>query len=146
MTDHELVALALAIATSAHEGQKDRQGLPYITHPSRVAERLEGADEQAVAYLHDVLEDTSLTAEDLLERGLPRNVVSCVTLLTRTPDIPDDLYYGLIRGNGLATRVKLADMADNLDPRRLLKLNAPTMVRLMQKYAYGLDALTGELR
>lgn len=115
----ELTCRAMCIAYEAHEGQRDQSGLPYIFHPMHVAERV-GDDEYAicVALLHDVVEDTDWTLERL--SGLfPDAVVQAVALLTRDPALPYEAYLEPIRGNPLASRVKLADLEHNGDFSRL---------------------------
>lgn len=139
MTTYEgqtLVAVARAIATVAHFGQTDKGGNPYIDHPRRVAAQVsENGGDRAVAWLHDVLEDTDITAEMLRAAGVPAHIVGDVELLTRRPDIPPEDYYDAIRGSSRARRVKLADIADNTDPDRLALLDDATIARLTRKYA-----------
>lgn len=133
----ELVAVARAIATIAHFGQVDKAGNPYIDHPKRVAERVSDNDrDAAVAWLHDVIEDTDLTAQILIAAGIPFSIVADVILLTRVPDQTPEDYYDEIRAHSIrARRVKLADIADNTDPGRLALLDDATIARLTRKYA-----------
>ena len=72
MNELELLERAISIAVEAHRGQKDRYGAPYILHPLRVMGRLEAPTEQTVAILHNVVEDTDWTFEDLQREGFPR--------------------------------------------------------------------------
>ncbi len=130
-----LSALAERIAIEAHEGQTDKAGHPYIDHPRRVAARLDTDEEGAVAWLHDVIEDTAVTADHLRRAGLSDEVVVAVDALTHRPGEPRDLYLARVKGNRLATTVKLADVADNADLARLALLDAPTRTRLKSKYA-----------
>lgn len=104
------------IATKAHEGQTRKDGItPYITHPERVVARLAGdPDAQAVAWLHDVVEDTSETIESLRGRGVPENILEAVDALTKRPGIDYAEYIQRIKSNTLARKVKIADMMDNL--------------------------------
>lgn len=129
--------IAQAIATIAHRGQLDKAGLPYITHPQRVVSYLFNPRDQevAAAWLHDVLEDTDLTREDLHEAGIDWPTIGIVEFLTHTPGQRLEDYYADIRASYTARRVKLADIADNTDPNRLAKLDAETIVRLTKKYA-----------
>ena len=142
VTGHMLSSLAERIATEAHAGQTDKAGVPYITHPRRVASRLAGDDlAQATAWLHDVLEDTSTTSADLVSFGIPSEVVSALEAVTKGLDeLPED-YYARVRANPLALKVKLADIADNSDPARLGDLPAETAIRLREKYAHAIEAL-----
>ena len=133
------VELARQIATAAHAGQVDKAGRPYIDHPRRVACRVVELRAQAVAWLHDVLEDTDLVAEDLTGRGVDDDVVAAVQLLTRTGD--DSCYSARIAADPLAREVKLADIADNTDPARTELLDPATRERLAAKYRRALSAL-----
>jgi hypothetical protein len=138
------VALAKGIAFVAHRGQYDRSGAPYIDHPGRIAERFDPATEPveaAAAWLHDVLEDTAVTAQELLEAGVRPEIVEVAELLTRTPDVTPDEYYARIRRDPVARRVKLADIDDNTAPWRLRRLDYDTQLRLAQKYRYARHAL-----
>ncbi|WP_350348893.1 hypothetical protein ABIQ69_02850 [Agromyces sp. G08B096] len=140
------VALAKGIAFVAHRGQLDRTGAEYIDHPGRVAERFDAATEPietAAAWLHDVLEDTAVTAQDLLEAGVQPEVLEVVHLLTRRPEVADDEYYARIRRHPQARRVKLADIDDNAAPWRLRKLDHDTQVRLVEKYRHAREQLAG---
>lgn len=133
-----LPELAKEIATRAHEGQFRRDGqTPYITHPAKVVERV-GDNEQliAVAWLHDVLEDTTTSSDMLLEQGIPREVVRAVELLTKTPGIPYAEYLQGIAAHPLAAPAKIADMLANLSDN-------PTRQQI-RKYAAGLLVLVPE--
>lgn len=132
----------LAYAALAHRGQKDKIGEPYIWHPIRVSLRLNAPMEKAIALLHDVVEDCSVTSQELADRfGL--DIAYAVDVLSRRRGVTSDSYYRRIRKNKLALPVKLADIADNLDPDRLYKLDADTRRRLEKKYRLAIVALTG---
>ncbi|GAA2753515.1 HD domain-containing protein [Amnibacterium kyonggiense] len=135
----EQVELARQIATRAHAGQTDKAGRPYIAHPQRVAARLTDLQAQAVAWLHDVLEDTNVTSEDLRIAGVDEDVIRVVDLLSRTGDDVD--YSARIAADPLAREVKLADIADNTDPERTALLDPDTRDRLAEKYAHARRAL-----
>lgn len=132
---------ARAVAMVAHLGQVDKAGQPYIDHCQRVAARMTSAAYQAAAWLHDVLEDTELSAADLIEMGCPTDVVQAVKLLTRGEESVED-YYRFVRWNPIALAVKRADIADNTDPRRLLLLDDATQLRLVKKYAKALELVS----
>ncbi|WP_394551724.1 hypothetical protein ACDF64_12725 [Agromyces sp. MMS24-JH15] len=142
-------ARAEAIASIAHRAQTDKLGAAYIDHPARVAGRFDAVDqpiERAAAWLHDVLEDTDLTAGDLLQAGILPEIVEVVAVLTR-PGFPwqDGDYSQRVRGNPRALRVKAADLDDNSAPWRTRRLDEATRERLAAKYrasraALGLDA------
>lgn len=144
----EQVVIARTIARIAHRGQVDKGGSPYIEHPARVAEAVAQDAGRwsavAAAWLHDVIEDSPFTDDDLDAFGVDAEVIHLVVLLTRTPDVSADDYYGAIRGNFDARKVKRADVLDNLNPRRLAKLDDVTVARLTKKYAKALDALDGK--
>jgi hypothetical protein len=136
--------IARLIAYSAHAGQRDKSGEAYISHPRRVAARFDPTQEptlHAAAWLHDVLEDSATDADALRSHGIPDDVIHLVELLTRRPGVPTAEYYAAIRRNPLATRVKAADIADNLDPTRTARLDPATRERLARKYTDALRAL-----
>ncbi|WP_253659828.1 HD domain-containing protein [Williamsia maris] len=137
------MALADAIAVEAHRGQTDKLGVDYIEHPRSVSRRIDQGDEIAVAagLLHDVVEDSGITAENLLERGVPADVVEVVTLLTRDKDVPDEDYYAAIRRHDCARVVKLADLADNTDLERFRQLPEELQQKLTRKYTKAYRAL-----
>lgn len=137
------VAAAKAIATIAHRTQEDKIGVAYIEHPQRVAARLSDAREVAAAWLHDVIEDCNISAQDLLDAGISQDVVDAVVLLTRTEDVDKDEYYKAIRKNPIALAVKLADIADNTDERRTSQLEPEERERLAKKYREALAILKG---
>ncbi|MCD5346001.1 hypothetical protein [Agromyces sp. S2-1-8] len=138
------VALAKGIAFVAHRGQTDKVGAAYIDHPGRVAERFDPIAEPvatSAAWLHDVLEDTGLTARELLEAGVLPEVVEVVVLLTRTPEVPEAEYYGRIRRHAIARSVKIADVDDNSAAWRVRKLDFETQQRLAEKYRHAREML-----
>lgn len=132
---------AIALATSAHDGQVDKSGRPYIGHPLRVMASVTGEHAQMAAVLHDVIEDTPVTAHDLLARGCPTVVVDAVVALSHLPDEPQDVYLRRVAANPLALSVKRADIADNLSPARMARLDAALQERLQTKYASALRLL-----
>ena len=139
----ELVTVARHLASQNHAGQVDKAGQPYIGHIERVADRVSHLEPEAVAaaWLHDIIEDTTVTQEDLAAAGIPAPVIEAVVLLTKTGGPLDD-YYARIRQNPLALAVKLADIADNADPARQAQLAPEVRERLTRKYAKAVAALT----
>jgi (p)ppGpp synthase/HD superfamily hydrolase len=110
---------AVEIAESAHRGQIETTGKPYVEHCHRVAQAVEGRDEKIVAYLHDTLEKGhGWSPERLLEAGFSRAVVSAVDALTRRPGEADRAFVRRAASNKLARPVKLADLEDNLRQAR----------------------------
>jgi hypothetical protein len=141
------VSLAKGIAFVAHRGQLDLVGAEFIDHPGRVAERFDPLTEPvptAVAWLHDVLEDTAVSAQELLEAGVLPEIVELVQLLTRTADVADDEYYARIRRHPDALRVKLADLDDNSAPWRLRRLDYAEQLGLSERHAHARRALDAD--
>ena len=116
-----LLERALALAVEAHEGHQNSVGGPYILHPLRVMARVETDDERVVAILHDAVENGSdrMTLARLREEGIPEEIVVAVDCLTRRDGEAYDAFVERLAPNALARRVKLADLADNLDLLRL---------------------------
>ncbi len=135
------VAAAAELARAVHAGQTDKSGAPYFAHPQRVASKLEDDAAKTVALLHDVLEDTS-TTEDELRGMFSGEIVDAVVTLTHAEDESLDAYYQRIRSNPLALRVKLADIHDNLEPWRLAALSEDKRQYFLQKYGSALVALS----
>ncbi len=129
-----LVVLAERIARQAHAGQFRRDGVtPYIVHPEAVASRVFKPEEKATAWLHDVLEDTHMTKQDLLDAGIPENVVEAVVIMTKTEGVSYSDYLVKVKENPIARVVKIADMNSNL-------ADTPTPKQIA-KYAEGLKFL-----
>jgi (p)ppGpp synthase/HD superfamily hydrolase len=151
MTHDELLdatdqlARASAIASIAHRDQVDKAGEPYLGHVERVAGMFDAAHwvERCIALLHDTIEDSDITADDLLRAGVHRQVLDAVVLLTRTVDVSPADYYARISSNPTARLVKLADLADNTNPERLARLDSAVAARLKAKYAAAHAALAG---
>lgn len=137
----ELTKKAILLAYRAHEGQKDRSGLPYILHPVHLAEQMTTEDSCVVAMLHDVLEDTDMTEEDLREEGFTERQIEAVKLLTRTEEEDYFEYVRRIRENDLACAVKLADLAHNMDRTRLPEYSEKDEARY-EKYQKAVQILT----
>ncbi len=112
--DRELVQRAYKVAERAHEGQKRHDGSPYIKHPFRVADAVEERL-KPIAYLHDVVEDTKVTIDDLKAEGFPSYIVNAVELLTHKKEDSNMVYWTKIKANPDAMAVKLADINDNLN-------------------------------
>jgi HD domain len=138
------VAQARALASQAHAGQQDKAGHPYIEHVARVASAIHDDDmAKAAAWLHDVVEDCPQHAAQV--QAFPAPIRDTVTLLSRHSAADADQYYARIRQHPLALKVKLADIADNAHPRRLLQLAPAVADRLRGKYAAALVALGGRI-
>jgi hypothetical protein len=139
---------ALQIAAKAHEGQKEKAGQPYILHPLRVMMAVEGEEAQIVGVLHDVIEDTAVSADDLRRAGFGEQVVAAVLCVTHRKDEPYADYVVRCKANEVARRVKLADLADNwrLDRPLLLRPQRfeSDMARL-RRYALSYKFLTDQI-
>lgn len=132
--------IARAIAKTAHEGQVDKAGKPYIQHPAHVAAAVEGDNAKAVAWLHDVVEDTSTAFEDLSAAGINDEVIAALKLLTHDKSVPYMDYVAKVKTNDLARTVKLADLAHNSDLTRLPEVTA-TDIERVQKYRQAINLL-----
>ena len=115
--------VALRIAVDAHMGQRDKNGMPYILHPLAVASKVDDLELKTIAILHDTIEDTYVTADFLLEKGIPKDIVEVVELLTKPKNEQYESYLRRVKANPKARAVKLADLAHNTDPSRVEGLN-----------------------
>ncbi len=135
---------AVAIAASAHVGQFDQGGRPYILHPLRLMARATTDEERTVAVLHDVLEDTPWTLEQLAEEGFSPVVLEALDALTRREGEPYDTFLDRVLRCPLAIRVKLLDLEDNLDGSRLAAFG-PREAARMEKYVKAHQRLRAAL-
>jgi len=140
-TEQSMVDLALSIARQAHEGQLDKEGVDYIEHPIYVASQVDTEEEKAVALLHDVIEDSPVSAEELLQAGLPETVVTAVQVLTKKKEQDYQTYLENVKKNPLARVVKLADLKHNSDLSRLSSITEKDRERL-KKYKKAIDFLS----
>jgi len=130
------IANAVALAARVHATQRDKAGEPYILHPLRVMFRLADETAQMVGVLHDVLEDDEhLTADDLRADGYDEAVVAALEALTKRDAERYEDFIGRVALNPLARRVKLADLEDNMDVRRLPALTGKDLERLGKYHA-----------
>jgi (p)ppGpp synthase/HD superfamily hydrolase len=132
---------AIIFATEAHRGQVDRAGRPYILHPLRLMCHLQSDTERMIAVLHDVIEDSDYTLDDLRKMGYEEEIVEAVDCLTRRDDETYHEFIQRIKPNRLARRVKLADLMDNMDIRRAGLLQEKDLERL-QRYQNAWFELT----
>lgn len=123
---------AISLAADAHRGQvyPSPEGEPYICHPLRVMLAVSGDSERLVAILHDVVEDTSMTLDDLRSLGYAAAVIQAVDCLTHRPGETYDAYIERVATDQVACRVKLADLADNLANNRRLPDTSETGARI----------------
>lgn len=113
---------AIALAKKAHEGQVDKGGNPYIGHPLRVMNQGENDEEKIVGVLHDAVEDSDLTLEDLKVAGFSDRIVEAVDAITKREEEKRKDYLRRVMDNPLALKVKIADMSDNADISRIPNL------------------------
>ena len=135
---------AIQIATEAHKGQFDKSGKDYIGHPLRVMEMGKTEEEKIVGVLHDVIDDTEWTFDKLAEEGFSQEVISalrCVTKLSENENYDD--FIDRVKKNPLAVAVKINDLTDNMDIRRLPYLSDKDVKRL-KKYLKAYKRLIGE--
>ena len=137
----DLTIKAMNLAYTAHHGQFDKGGVPYIFHPIHLAERMDDEISTCVALLHDTVEDTDVTLEQLAGE-FPREVVDAVRLLTHPEGVEYFEYVRAIRQNSIAVKVKLADLAHNGDPKRIS--NQGNAEKRRAKYAAARKILTEE--
>lgn len=104
---------AIAIAIAAHQGQQDKAGSPFVYHLLRVMLGVEGSSFRQVAILHDLIEDTAWSADDLKQSGFSPEVIDAIVLLTRSPSDSYTDYVCRLSQNELAKAAKLADLSDN---------------------------------
>ena len=142
MAAQSLLVQAIELATKAHEGQTDKLGNPYIEHPRRVMEMADTTDKKIVAILHDVVEDTDISIQTIY-RLFGEEIGEAIEAITHLKCEPRELYYERVKSNGLAHSVKLLDLADNTDPKRMLLLPSSVQERLLTKYTKTFEILAG---
>ena len=129
----KLIEKSLIIALRAYAGKTDKAGREYIHHPLRVMAKMKTDLEMSVALLHDVIEDSEITAADLLAEGIPVEVVEAVASLSRNENESYEDFIARAKKNRLAAKVKIADIEDNIDVLRLESLNEDDLARV-KKY------------
>ena len=131
---------AFNIAYSAHHGQYDKSGMPYIFHPVHLAERMSSEEEIIIALLHDVVEDSKISIEELKKEGIDDNILEAISLLTHDKSEDYMEYIKKIKNNPLACSVKIADLTHNSDISRIDNPSVKDYERL-EKYKKALDIL-----
>ena len=114
-----LTKQALRLCFDAHREQTDKTGLPYVFHPFHLAEQMDNEETVVAALLHDVVEDSETTFEDLCEMGFDKKIVEALKLLTHDPKVEYMDYVKALKNNPIARAVKLADLRHNSDMSRL---------------------------
>ena len=135
-----LTKKALVISFNAHKNQVDKSGMPYVYHPFHLAEQMKDEFTTCVALLHDVVEDTDITLEDLKDQGFPREVTDAIALMTHNDAVPYLDYVEKIKDNPIARAVKLADLNHNSDLTRLDVVDGKAL-ELVEKYKKAIGIL-----
>ncbi len=135
--------IAIGLAVQYHKGQTDKAGQPYILHPLRLMLAMPTEVERIVAVLHDIVEDTPITFEDLRKLGFAEKIVAAIECVTKREGEDYDSFIERISHNPLATAVKLADLADNMDLSRLSEVTEKDRERVA-KYKLAVERLKAE--
>lgn len=130
----------MKLAYAAHHGQVDKGGIPYIFHPYHLAEQMQDEYTTCVALLHDIVEDTDVTPEELA-KTFPTEVVDAVVLMTHKKGEPYLDYVARIKDNPIARAVKLADLKHNSDETRLENADQETLAHYRAKYHQAFEIL-----
>jgi (p)ppGpp synthase/HD superfamily hydrolase len=136
-----LLEKAIALALRAHGGQTDRYGQPYILHPLFLMQQMDTEAERIAAVLHDVVEDSDVTLDDLRAEGFPAEAVEAVRLMTHDKtETTYEAYVAALKPNPIARKVKLADLQHNMDIRRMDRVR-PEDVDRLQRYRQAWETL-----
>ena len=130
----------MKLCFEVHKDQCDKSGIPYIFHPIHLAEQMNDEYTTVVALLHDVMEDSSVTLEDLRDMGYPEAVLDALVLMTHKEGVPYMDYVLAIKPNAIAKKVKLADLRHNSDTTRLNEINEKALARV-EKYRQAIALL-----
>ena len=131
---------ALKLCFEVHKNQTDKSGMPYVFHPFHLAEQMQDEESTVVALLHDVIEDSDQTVDDLRRMGFGETVLSAIALMTHDPDVPYMDYVAKIKEDPIARAVKLADLKHNSDASRL-DLVTPRDEARLEKYKKAIALL-----
>lgn len=136
-----LLEKAIALALRAHSGQVDRYGQPYILHPLFVMQQMDSDEERIAAVLHDVVEDSEITLDDLRAEGFPAESIEAVRLMTHDKQQTSyEVYVAALKPNPIARKVKVADLQHNMDIRRMDRVR-PEDVDRLQRYHQAWETL-----
>lgn len=139
MINTKLTRKAMIIAYNAHQNQFDKANIPYIYHPIHIAEQMDTELECIVALLHDVVEDTDITLNDL-EKEFPKEVIDLLKILTHDKKIDYIEYIKKVKTNPIATKIKIADLKHNSEITRLENITTTDLKRI-EKYKKALEIL-----
>ena len=137
----ELTKKALKLSFEAHKDQLDKSGMPYVYHPFHLAEQMDTEETVIAALLHDVVEDTEYTLDDIRATGFPDTVMEALSLLTHDERVPYMDYVQRIKDNPIAKAVKLADLRHNSDLSRLDTVDDKALARA-EKYRQAIELLS----
>ncbi len=137
----DLTKKALKLCFDAHKNQVDKTGMPYVFHPFHLAEQMSDEISTICALLHDVIEDTEYTFNDIQNMGFPQEVIDVLTLLTHEDGVPYMEYVEKINVNSIAKQVKLADLRHNSDLTRLDIVDEKALARV-EKYQKAITFLS----
>ena len=136
----DMTKKAMMIAFQSHKNQTDKSGMPYIYHPVHLAEQMKDEETTCVALLHDVVEDTDWTLDELREQGFDARIIEALKLMTHAEGVPYMEYVTQIKPNPIAKVVKLADLRHNSDLTRLNEVNEKALARV-EKYKKAIAML-----
>ena len=136
-----LTKKALKLCFDTHKDQVDKSGMPYVFHPFHLAEQMDDEISTVCALLHDVVEDSETTLDDLSKMGFSKEVIEVLSLLTHADDIPYMDYVREIKKNPIATKVKIADLKHNSDSTRV-EYADERMLERWEKYAEAIRILS----
>lgn len=139
---------AFELVEDIFQNETDKGGHPYINHLIRVSAKMKNKTDKTIALLHDVIEDTSITADDLIKMGYPSEVVDAVCILSRKKDETySDFIDRIATSNNVsAIKVKLADLDDNMDLSRISKPQEKDLNRVRNRYKPAYNKLTNVLK
>lgn len=139
----ELTAKAMVLAYDKHKNQLDKSKIPYIYHPIHIAEKMDDEASTIVALLHDVLEDTNTTIDELKKYNFSKEVLEALVVITKLEDEDYFSYINRVKMNKLARKVKLADLKHNSDIKRIINPTEKDRLRV-EKYLKALSILKQE--
>ena len=132
--------IALKLCFEAHKEQVDKSGMPYVFHPFHLAEQMNTEETTIVALLHDLVEDTDYTIEDLVDMGFDKSITDAIALMTHADNVAYMDYVRAIKDNPIAKTVKLADLKHNSDLTRLETVDEKALSR-REKYLKAIAIL-----
>lgn len=136
----EMTKKAMKLCFAAHKDQTDKSGVPYVFHPIHLAEQMDTEETVIAALLHDVVEDTAYTVQDIADMGFSQQVIDALVLLTHDEKVPYMEYISRVKENEIARAVKLADLKHNSDLSRLDEISEESLAR-MKKYEEAIALL-----